>query len=907
MTHNSTSFKLFTAAILGSLGFCLNSAHAWQSDNGDDTFTNPPLYADYPDPDIIRVSNDFYFATTTFVNSPGLTILHSQDLVNWEIVSHVISRLDGSPQYDMTNGTAYRNGVYAPSLRYYDGTFYVVVTPNGMNTRVYYASNASGPWQCHPLSVSAFDPGLFIETNGVGYIFTSGGWDGHVTVHTLNADFSQVVATSNNVFYYSGIEGSKVVKRGNYYYCFNAHPGDLSLKISRATSIFGIWETISSISDGSGGGHQGAIVDLPDGRDFGFIMKDSGAVGRMTYISPIVWSNGWPYWGTSNALNHVPATVTKPILGKPVMQPETSDDFSSSTLGLQWQWNHNPDNSRWSLTERPGYLRLRPTQATGFWTARNTLTQKGQGPWSHGVIKMDISNLQAGDRCGFGTLGKISAYIVATRDGGGHITLGMDVINDSVSSETRATGVPFSGTNLLLRTEMDFKTSTGLCAYSPDGVSWTTLGGSFPLMFDWQTGTFQGEQFAIFCYNPSPGSGYVDVDYFSSSDSVGPPPAAPSGLSATAVSSFQINLAWNSSTNATSYNVRRSTTDGSSYTTIATDVGATNYSDAGVAPGTTYYYVVRAVNAGGESTNSAPASATTPQSSTGTLVHRYAFNESTGTTVADSIGGATWNGTLPRGGSFSGGQLTLSSGSQQYMNLPAGILSNLSAVTIESWATFAPNLPWATWFFGFGDVSGGTGGNCLFCSEGGGRVAVSSRSPSYLGETNAYTSGLDWSGKTLHIACVFNPPGGYLAIYTNGVVAGTNSSGTLTMNSIVNNYSYINRSLYSADPYVDLTINEFRIYNAALSAPEIAATEALGPDQLLTTENPTVNVTTTPTDLTFTWRLASAGFTLQSRTNLIEGDWVDVTSTAPQIIGGRWQATLPFSAEPGSLYYRLIR
>src|SRR5664280_1298806 len=517
---------LLTAAFFLLLG-CLG-AHAWQSDNGDGTFTNPPLYADYPDPDIIRVGEDFYFATTTFVNSPGLTILHSQDLVNWEIVSHVISQLTGSQQYDMTNGVAYRNGVFAPSLRYYNGSFYVVVTPNGMNTRVYYANSVAGPWQYHELNLSAFDPGLYIETNGVGYIFTSGGWDGHVTVHALDANFSQVVATSNNVFYYQGIEGSKVLKRGKYYYCFNAHPADLSMKISRATNIFGVWETIPSINDGTGG-HQGAIVDLPDGSDYGFVMKDSGAIGRMTFISPIVWSNNWPYWGSSNALNRVPGKANKPIQGKPFVQPETSDDFGSPTLGLQWQWNHNPDTNRFSLTERPGFLRLKPTPATNFWYARNTLTQKGQGPWSRGELKMDLSNVQPGDVFGFGTLGRTNGQIAVTVDGSGNKTLSMRIIvdldgNGSLFQTTVATA-PFAGTNLFLRTELNFQTSKGLCSYSPDGAAWTTLGGQFNLAFDWQTGTFQGEQFAIFCYNPSLGSGYVDVDYFSFIDASGRSPS----------------------------------------------------------------------------------------------------------------------------------------------------------------------------------------------------------------------------------------------------------------------------------------------------------------------------------------------------------------------------------------------
>ncbi len=146
---------------------------------GTNYYTNPPIYADYPDPDIIRVGNDFYFTTTTFIDSPGLTILHSQDLVHWEIISHIITNLTWVP--NLANGVEdYGNGVFASSLRYYNGTFYDVETPNGQATRVYYATNPAGPWQYHQFSVGAFDPGLYIESNGVGYIISTAGFANRV-------------------------------------------------------------------------------------------------------------------------------------------------------------------------------------------------------------------------------------------------------------------------------------------------------------------------------------------------------------------------------------------------------------------------------------------------------------------------------------------------------------------------------------------------------------------------------------------------------------------------------------------------------------------------------------------------------------------------------------------------------
>jgi len=508
-----TRMKATRMIALGSAACLLAAAvHAWQSDNGDGTFTNPPLYADYPDPDIIRVGDDFYFSSTTFVNVPGVTILHSKDLVNWEFAGRVVPRLDGDPRYDLKDGGAYRGGLFATSLRYFNGTFYVVVTPVGQNTRIYYSRGICGPWLCHELDRAAFDPGFFIETNGTGYIATSGSWDGTVTLLTLNSNYSRVV-DARKVHFNKGAEGSKLVKRGEWYYLFNAVPSRLGLTCSRATNLFGPWETIAQIDDRTGG-HQGAIVDLPDGSDYGFVMKDCGAVGRMTYLCPIFWTNHWPVWGTPGAPGRVPVAARKPIQGKPVCQPATSDGFAAPTLGLQWQWNHNPDGSRWSLTERPGFLRLKPTMATNFWTARNTLTQKGQGPWSRGEVKFDLSHLESGDVCGLGTLGKVNAHIAVNGGSDGQLFLSMNVFADHGINETRVAAEAIQAKEIFLRTDLDFFREKGICSYSLDGKNWTPLGGEFGLAFDWRTGTFQGEQFAIFCYNPNSGDGFVDVGPF---------------------------------------------------------------------------------------------------------------------------------------------------------------------------------------------------------------------------------------------------------------------------------------------------------------------------------------------------------------------------------------------------------
>ena len=501
------------------------SPQAWKSDQGDGTFRNPVLFADYPDPDIIRVGADYYFVTTTFANTPGITILHSRDLVNWTIASHLIDRLEGLPQYDLKGGNAYRKGLYASSLRYHAGTYYLANTPVGQKTRIWYANDVRGPWRYHELDREAFDPGLFIEPDGRAYLATASTADGTITLLTLDAKLARVT-DSRKIYYINGAEGSKIIRRGAYYYLFNALPPRLALSVSRSRSLFGPWETRDQIDDTTGG-HQGALVDLPDGRWFGFVMEDSGAIGRMTNLSPVFWQDDWPVWGTPDAPGRVPRRATKPIPGFAFAEPATSDDFAAPRLGLQWQWNHNPDPSRWSLTERPGWLRLRPTVASGFWAARNTLVQKGQGPASRATVKLDIRHLQPGDRCGFGTFGQVSANLTAQLGKNGTAQLAMEVTEDSVTgpvTQIRTTAPLPRSDALWLRTDMDFTTNLGRVAYSIDGARWRGLGGDFPLAFAWQTGTFQGEQLAVFCYASTPSRGWLDVDRFTLSAL---PPAAP--------------------------------------------------------------------------------------------------------------------------------------------------------------------------------------------------------------------------------------------------------------------------------------------------------------------------------------------------------------------------------------------
>ena len=286
-----------------------------------------------------------------------------------------------------------------------------------------------------------------------------------------------------------------------------------------------------------------------------------------------------------------------------------------------------------------------------------------------------------------------------------------------------------------------------------------------------------------------------------------------------------------------------------------------------------------------------------------TLVHRYSFSETSGSTAADSVGGPAWNGTLPNGGTFGGGKVICSAASQQHVKLPSNILSNYSAVTIEAWVTFANQLPVNCFFFGFGNTNGADGVNYIFCGPRAGRIAISSGN--YSSEQNAY-SGSDFSFRTnLHLTAVFNPPAGYIALYTNGLLAAVNNAVTLTFSSVNDVYSYIGKSIYAPDPYPDFTLDEFRIYNGALQTSEVAATQVLGPDQLLSNASTVITASVSGNNLMLTWPLAFAGFTVQSRTNLTSGTWNPVASPTPQIVGSNWQIAISFSGN--AQFYRLQR
>ena len=342
----------------------------------------------------------------------------------------------------------------------------------------------------------------------------------------------------------------------------------------------------------------------------------------------------------------------------------------------------------------------------------------------------------------------------------------------------------------------------------------------------------------------------------------------PGGLTATPGNS-NVTLQWNAFPGATSYNVKRASTSGGPYTLVA-NVAGTSFTDSSLINGSTYYYVVSTVYAGGESSDSAPVSAA-PAVNIVTLVHRYSFSETSGTTVADSVGGSAWNGTLPNGGTLGGRQVQLKAANSQYINLPSGILSNYKAVTIEAWVTFPSTLPTNCFFFGFGNISGTSGSSYIMCQPKAGRIAITPTNYSSEQNTSPNPS-TNWSNQTnLHVTAVFNPSQGQLALYTNGVLAAQNTSVSTTLSAIKNMFSYIGRSLYSGDSYFDFNLDEFRIYNGAFSANDIATTQSLGPDQVITPPAAPGNVSATSSgasiQLSWTGAPGATSYTIKRSTS----------------------------------------
>ena len=523
------------------------SAQSWTADNGNGTFTNPLFYDEFTDPDLIRVDNDFYMVASSMHSMPGLPLLKSKDLVNWEFVTYVFDKLDLGPEFHLEgNKGIYGNGIWAPAIRYHKGTFYVFVNVNDHGLQVFHTKNPAGKWEHKNMGGTIYDLGVLFDDDD--RIYAVHGYD-EVKLIEIKPDFSGYVEGSDKIIIPKGSgmgEGHHFYKINGKYFIISADYAPVGrMQCARADKLDGPYETVvishretmgtergwwtnevGYWSDIPNEGdkysfaapnknayyavplHQGGIVDLPNGEWWGFSMMDVKSVGRLTFLSPVTWKDGWPYFGLENNLGRSPRTYFMPDVGvnqKPHTTYERNDDFSGKNLKSIWQWNHIPVDGKWAL--KNGKLRLNTMAAKSYMFAKNTLTQRGVGPESEVTVELGTKNLKDGDIAGLALLNVPYYWIGVAKIKGGNVLRYYDL----VKNET--TDIPLNSEKVYLRTYCDFEKDLASMSYSLDENTFVEMGKD--LRLGYQMNTFQGIRYSLFAYNVGgKNGGYAEFDNF---------------------------------------------------------------------------------------------------------------------------------------------------------------------------------------------------------------------------------------------------------------------------------------------------------------------------------------------------------------------------------------------------------
>jgi len=507
---------------------------------------NPIIWADVPDVSVMRVNNTYYMSSTTMHMSPGLPIMKSKDLVNWEIAGYAYDRLVENDKMNLENGKeAYGKGSWASSLRYHDGLFYVsTFSATSGKTHVYKTKNPeTGPWESHSFEPVLHDNSLFFDDDGRVYMIYGGG---QIKLVELLPDASgikpngleKVIIENVNLTFGEGEvgglpgEGSQIHKINGKYYLFNiASPKsrwERSVIIHRADNIEGPYEGRVALQHE--GIAQGGLVNTPDGDWYAMLFGDRGSVGRIPYLVPVTFENGWPVLGVDGK---VPQSLDLPDNSKGIFGIVASDEFerdiSDQKLPLAWQWNHNPDNNNWDILENPGRLRITTARVdNNVLLAKNTLTQRTFGPKSTASTLIDISQMKNGDIAGLIALQNKYGYVgVKKEDGKNFIVMveskldmegedekqGVLAYNDLSTTSKIIEQVPIDQENVHFRIDCDFDTDKALFYYSLDGKEWQPIGKPLQMVYTF-TKHFMGYRFGLFNYATQEAGGYVDFDYY---------------------------------------------------------------------------------------------------------------------------------------------------------------------------------------------------------------------------------------------------------------------------------------------------------------------------------------------------------------------------------------------------------
>jgi xylan 1,4-beta-xylosidase len=535
------------AAAADSAGLPVAATKHWTADNGNGTYSNPLFYNEFEDPDPIRVGNDYYLAGTTMHMMPAVELLHSKDLVNWELAGYCTNKLDLGPAYRMENGqNIYGKGIWAPCIRYHNGMFYVFCNVNGAGLMVYRSKSIHGPWEWNELPGRHDMSVLFDDDLNKIFIISGGG--SPYPIDELAPDLKSFVpGVHHELVVPPGQrmgEGHHLYKINGKYYDVSAMPGGaVNQMVAKADSIDGPW-TVTTMVEGESLGvtaapsranpndrglwlHQGGMCDTPSGQWWSIVMSDHGSAGRMVSLVPITWSDGFPLIGLPGNLRKAPNTWIKPDTGY-TQEPEPAyvpdDNFNNGKMNPHWQWNHVPDDAKWSLTEKPGVLRLHSLPASDYYHARNSLCQRPPGPESIMTVELDTAGLTDGDNAGLALLCNPYAWIGVVKSTNGTT---LEVYRSpaggrgfgrrgGAAAPTSAPAIS-PGTppgHLWLRVHCNFDTDQAVFSWSADGKEFTPLGAPWPIP-GFQLQTFQGVRPSLFNFNTDgQDGGYADFDNY---------------------------------------------------------------------------------------------------------------------------------------------------------------------------------------------------------------------------------------------------------------------------------------------------------------------------------------------------------------------------------------------------------
>lgn len=489
----------------------VNSDNRW-GDQGNGRYINPVLNADYSDPDIIRVGNKYYMVCSEF-HYMGMPILESDDMLNWKIITQVYDKLD-FPKYDTSE--RYGGGSWAPALRYHNGKFWVFFCTPDEGLFMSNATDAAGPWSppVHVKNVSGWeDPCPFWDEDGQAYLGRSQLGAGPIFLHKMKADGTELL--DNGVKVYEGpvAEGTKIHKKDGYYY-FSIPEGGVSTgwqTVLRAKNIYGPYDVKKVLEQGNtdiNGPHQGSLVDTPEGEWWFYHFQSREPVGRVVHLQPVSWEKGWPLVGLDldgNGIGEPVKEWTIPNTGHTgsVFAPQASDDFDATGRGWQWQINHNPVNTHWSLAERPGYLRLKALKAGMLRESKNMFTQKVMGYESEASVEMDCSQTTDGQRAGIFCIGnQFNAAGIERKNGQNYIYFEHDGNVTQIAQATVSI--------IYLKIALNANTNRHRFYYSFDNETFLPCGEAFTI----RSGDWKGIRIGLFSYNTESDTGIADFNWF---------------------------------------------------------------------------------------------------------------------------------------------------------------------------------------------------------------------------------------------------------------------------------------------------------------------------------------------------------------------------------------------------------